>query len=315
MFYFIDNDKISVVFENGTTAVWSSNSKDYKRVKELAINNNWIQIEMFYNFSKILIDCKVDIDKNDNFIVHKEGKKIEIKSDELNNKLTEFIQLLKKKGIVKKNIEYIKPFLIKMFNNPYIDAVTELYDFCTAMDFEICEDGDFLAYKAVQKDLSSFYDNGATKHKLNEYVEVDKFDCDRTVTCSKGLHFCSSKYLEYYKNDNSVILVLKIDPRDVVAIPIDYNFQKGRCKRYLPVSIIKHGEKIDKKILNSISKDVKVDKQSTKSIRKVSRTDKEVFKLFKEGKSFKEIANIFKIKIESAKRSYRRAKQYFSRKQ
>jgi acyl carrier protein len=48
--------------------------------------------------------------------------------------------------------------------------------------------------------------------------------------CSYGLHFCSQSYLQKFGGDR--IVILKINPRDVVSIPTDYNHAKGRCCRY-----------------------------------------------------------------------------------
>ena len=43
-----------------------------------------------------------------------------------------FIKLLKEKGVVDKRIEEITPFLKKLVDNEFIDAVEEVYDFCNA---------------------------------------------------------------------------------------------------------------------------------------------------------------------------------------
>jgi len=53
---------------------------------------------------------------------------------------------------------------------------------------------------------------------------------DKDQTCSSGLHFCSLSYLSSFYGDK--VVILKINPRDVVSIPSDYNNAKGRCCRY-----------------------------------------------------------------------------------
>jgi len=53
---------------------------------------------------------------------------------------------------------------------------------------------------------------------------------DKNQTCSAGLHFCSQDYLNHF--GGSRIMILKINPRDVVSIPTDYKNSKGRCCRY-----------------------------------------------------------------------------------
>ncbi len=59
-------------------------------------------------------------------------------------------------------------------------------------------------------------------------------ECDDNPdqTCSRGLHFCAASYLSNYGSGGSRIVVVKINPRDVVAFPRDYNLAKGRACAY-----------------------------------------------------------------------------------
>ena len=59
-----------------------------------------------------------------------------------------------------------------------------------------------------------------------------KVDDRSENTCSHGLHFCSQSYLPHYAGGTGRILLLKIDPADVVSIPTDYNNAKGRACKY-----------------------------------------------------------------------------------
>ena len=57
-------------------------------------------------------------------------------------------------------------------------------------------------------------------------------DDNQNNTCSSGLHFCSQEYLSSFGDSSSRTMILKINPRDVVSIPTDYNNSKGRACRY-----------------------------------------------------------------------------------
>lgn len=61
-----------------------------------------------------------------------------------------------------------------MFQNPYINAVEEIYEYCLAKDFEITEDGCLLAYKNVNNDYGSIHDGGKTKHAIGQITKVEK---------------------------------------------------------------------------------------------------------------------------------------------
>jgi hypothetical protein len=115
--------------------------------------------------------------------------------------------------------------------NPSFRAVSELYDFLEASQLPITEDGCFLAYKRIRSDYTDVH-SGSFDNSIGQVVSMprNEVDEDKDRTCSAGLHFCSRAYLPHFCGDR--IVVLKINPADVVAIPSDYNNAKGRACRY-----------------------------------------------------------------------------------
>jgi hypothetical protein len=69
-------------------------------------------------------------------------------------------------------------------------------------------------------------------NSVGRVVEMERNTVDDRAenTCSTGLHFCSQHYLSHFGGARTMIL--KINPRDVVSIPSDYNDSKGRACRY-----------------------------------------------------------------------------------
>jgi hypothetical protein len=61
-------------------------------------------------------------------------------------------------------------------------------------------------------------------------MERHEVDDNKDRTCSSGLHFCSKDYLNSFGGER--VVIVKINPRDVVSIPSDYNDTKGRACRY-----------------------------------------------------------------------------------
>lgn len=314
MFYFSDENSLTVYFKDGNGATWMKKDPDFNRILRLAKEEDWIKIQALHNQAKTVLNSEVLVGK-DEVTVGKDENKIKLSKD---NKIAKFLRLLKEKGVIDTRIEEIKPFLKKMFQNQHIDAVTELYDWCTAMDFEITKDGNFLAYKKVRKDLGSIHDNGATKHEIGKYTTVDDFCTDRTVTCSRGLHFCSKEYLSNYGLSSSeVTLIVEIDPRDVVSIPVDYNNQKGRCCRYKPIGIIKDDETLQTTDIGKMTKGEvqtvktkeqrKIDKNKTK-VKALDRISQTV-KLMKKYKNDAEkVAYEMGITVSTVKRNMQKAK-------
>jgi hypothetical protein len=129
-------------------------------------------------------------------------------------------------------------FMDRLMSNPTVDVRDDLYHWLEGSKLPITEDGCFLAYKYVRQDYKSCHD-GRTDNSIGTIVSMPREQCDpyRNNHCSTGLHFCSLEYLDH-SSRNLRIVVLKIDPADVVAIPTDYNFQKGRACRYAVIDEI-----------------------------------------------------------------------------
>lgn len=125
-------------------------------------------------------------------------------------------------------------FLENLMANPSMRAVNELYGFLEACDLPITDDGYFLAYKKIRDDYKDIY-TGTMDNSVGKVLEVPRnsVDEDKNNTCSYGLHFCSKSYLpQFGRGDGNRIVIVKINPADVVAIPSDYNNAKGRTCRY-----------------------------------------------------------------------------------
>jgi hypothetical protein len=131
-------------------------------------------------------------------------------------------------------VEPLVEFLHNLKQNPSKRAVDELYGFLENNSLPITSDGHFLAYKKVRSDYRDIH-SGTFDNSVGKIVEMarNEVDEDKDRTCSTGLHFCSLAYLPHFGwgAENRVVIV-KINPRDVVSIPADYNNAKGRACRY-----------------------------------------------------------------------------------
>jgi hypothetical protein len=128
-------------------------------------------------------------------------------------------------------IEPLVNFMENLMSNPSRQAVNELYGFLEKNSLPITPDGHFLAYKRVRENYFDCH-TGTMDNSVGKIVEMERNEVDdnRNQTCSTGLHFCSHSYLAHFSGARTVIV--KINPRDVVSIPSDYNDAKGRACRY-----------------------------------------------------------------------------------
>jgi hypothetical protein len=128
-------------------------------------------------------------------------------------------------------------FAENVYQNPAEYAREELYEWLEKSDLPITDDGCFLAYKIVRSDYKDIY-SGKFDNSPGRVVQLSAgrqaVDPERHNTCSYGLHFCSKGYLPHYSGygAGNRILLVKINPADVVSIPSDYNNAKGRTWRY-----------------------------------------------------------------------------------
>lgn len=126
----------------------------------------------------------------------------------------------------------LSAFLNNLYENPNPKVVARLYTFLEKGEMPITEDGYFLAYKRIRHNWKDCY-TGTIDNSVGVVVSMprEQVNDNDEQTCSSGLHFCSYSYLKSYGGDR--IVLLKVNPRDVVSIPVDYNDAKGRACEYL----------------------------------------------------------------------------------
>ena len=138
-------------------------------------------------------------------------------------------------------------FMENVMLNPSDDARERLFTFLEKNESPFTEDGHFLAFKRIRKNWTDIH-SGTMDNSVGNIVEVDRSEvnADNSVTCSYGLHVAASIYLDrgptqFTNTTNSRTIVCKVNPRDVVAVPPDYNETKMRVCRYEVLSEIEVG--------------------------------------------------------------------------
>jgi hypothetical protein len=227
--YLITPNSISVVFPDADPAVVYSSSPAYLQIADAIKRSDWDSV-------RDLLNPGAQITKQFNEALGSDAIRVECDqifyhNKPLHNVVTDRILYLLQDGF---DVSPMVRFLERLMNNPSYAAVEELFLFLEASDLPITEDGCFLAYKRIRSDWTDQY-TGRVDNSIGTVVEMprNQVDDDRDRTCSSGLHFCALQYLPHYgAEDGGRVVVVKIDPADVVAIPSDYNNQKGRTCRY-----------------------------------------------------------------------------------
>lgn len=124
-------------------------------------------------------------------------------------------------------------YLVKFWNNlklnPSYNSRQMLFKFLETNNHPITQDGCFVAYRGVRDDFKDCH-TGTFDNSIGQVLEMsrDAVDDNPNNTCSSGLHVAS---YEYAKNFGNTTVEVKVNPKDVVCVPTDYNGTKMRvCK-------------------------------------------------------------------------------------
>jgi hypothetical protein len=139
-------------------------------------------------------------------------------------------------------------FFEKIQQNPNEHSREHLYRWLEIGDFAIAPDGDFIAYKGVdsqQKSITSgeamvngMVVKGKIPNAIGTVIEMprSKVRFDPHTACSTGLHAGNWRYAQSFARGK--VLQVKINPRDVVSVPVDSSNEKLRVCRYKVVGVV-----------------------------------------------------------------------------
>jgi hypothetical protein len=124
-------------------------------------------------------------------------------------------------------------FILKLNMNPSKRAVDELYTFLEHRALPVTDNGNFLAYKAVRADYTDKY-SGKFMNTIDSVLEMprNKVDDNKENGCSYGFHAGSVDYAKDFMDRDGHLMLVEINPADVVSIPTDCQFQKLRTCKY-----------------------------------------------------------------------------------
>ena len=136
------------------------------------------------------------------------------------------------------NFKPLMRFLDRLMDNPSRRSVNELYTFLKHKNMPFTPDGKFLAYKSVRPDWTDHH-TGKFSNEVgdtNSMVRNNVCD-DAEIGCSYGFHAGSLEYAQSFGGDQAHVVVVEIDPADVVSVPKDCDCQKLRTASYKVVGV------------------------------------------------------------------------------
>lgn len=239
--FVLQRDFISVVL-NGRSHPISRHQPTFKQVKTALERKQWNRVPK-------LIDMASQVAEMSHGRVQVTADGVFYKGVKVHNTLTAKITELIDHG---KKVAFLLRFMDNLYQQPSMNTVNEIYQWLASGRFALTDDGCFLAYKKVDVDYKDFYTHTIDYH-VGQIVTMPRksVDPNRHNTCSYGLHFCSKDYLPEYGGGFATgdcrIMEVKINPADVVSIPVDYQFTKGRTWRLEVLREVQSDEMIEGK--------------------------------------------------------------------
>lgn len=182
------------------------------------------------------------------------GGHVYFDGDEVDNALTKQIVRFLNEGV--EDWEPLVKFWERLAANPNPHSVEQLYRWLEVQDIVIDPDGMLLGYKGVVKSTdeegnvtyksvntgTAIVDGetvtGAIPNHIGAVVTMPRsaVEFDPSNGCSTGLHVGTWDYARGWAR--GAVLLVEVDPRDVVSVPTDCNSQKLRVCRYEVIDVI-----------------------------------------------------------------------------
>jgi len=237
--YVLKTDGSISMYLNGETMTVENDHPNFTKIVDALKAGKFDNIDLLVNISRAVISY------TGNQVQVKDGQ-IYFGQTALHNTLTARVIAMMNEGF---KFDHMLKFLENMLANPSRRSIDETYTFLENHGLPITDDGCFLAYKAVRNNYTDIhtgtFDNhiGKSPVMLRGLVD-DNYEAD----CSNGLHCGSLGYViefGHFVKGQSVgesgnrLLIVKVNPKDVVSVPKYADHTKMRVSTYTVVSEIK----------------------------------------------------------------------------
>lgn len=201
-------------FEDVVTALRENKTED----EILSIVNTENTVDEY--LSKQSTDRKVEV---------RDGK-IYVDGEVLHNNIANRIDQFRRYNLP---VNHLIRFVERLENNPSFRSREQLYNFLEHLDLVITEDGYFLAYKSVTNEYLDHHTRSIDNHP-GQTVRMERrlISDDPNSACSRGLHVGAYGYASTFGFGNCKMVIVKVDPANVVSVPHDCSCQKCRVCEY-----------------------------------------------------------------------------------
>lgn len=222
---------VSLIID-GKTKIITKDDLNFIPLIDALKKGNWELVQELSDVKQVIVKMS-----NGRVKIHDDGTVL-LDNKPIKNALTVRMITMLEEGF---DVSPLMKFLENVNDNPLDTAKDELYLFLEACNIPITDDGHFLAYKSVREDYKDIY-TGTFDNFIGRTVSMprEQVNHSRYETCQDGLHVCSESYIPQYGGGvGKRVVIVKVNPKDVVAVPSDYHNAKMRVCEYLVVDELK----------------------------------------------------------------------------
>ena len=224
--HIITDNSLTVIL-NGKALTMQNTNASFDAAKKALVEERYDDLEALFDTAKAVVNFAAGN------VVVQDGQ-VFYKNMPVANHVVDRIFTFMKEGLPYKPLLC---FLDKLMANPSRRATNELYTFLEHKSMPLTPDGNFLAYKSVKPDWTDHH-TGKFVNTVGTTLEMVRNGVcdDASVGCSSGFHAGSLEYAKSFGGHGSRLLVVEIDPADVVSVPTDCECQKLRTTKYKVVA-------------------------------------------------------------------------------
>ena len=232
--HILTEESLTVVI-SGKAHTMTNDHPSWIQAKQALSDQDFDRLEKLFDVESAVQDYL----DNDAEIEVKDGA-VSFKGEVVHNQVVDRIL-----DFMRQNLPYqpLVKFLGKLMENPSRRATDELYSFLEHKNMPLTPEGNFLAYKGVNMDFTDKY-SGEHDNSVGNVLEMRRNGVcdDLNKGCSAGFHAGSYEYAKGWAGGGGHLMVVEIDPSDVVSVPLCSDCQKLRTSKY---KVVAHYETIE----------------------------------------------------------------------
>lgn len=233
----LTNSTITLIVDSNTVLSTNSSNPKWKEILQAYTNEDYDLLQKLVNVSQMIaLYSNGDLMVCKNTILYKNNPIHGVDVDRI-------------MGFLKEGLPYkpIANYMARKFNNPNKESIEQMYTFLENKQLPITPEGKIIGYKKVDENFYSLHSgtepllrgmrnsNGQILNSVGQTIKMDRnfVNSNRDIGCSNGLHVGSLEFVKnrYHAGQGKIVLV-EVDPADVVSIPSDENCMKMRCCEY-----------------------------------------------------------------------------------